>query len=128
VPTVADITKLIDQANIAFFRGDRDGAIKLCQQVLKVDTTNYDAHRITGDIYADQGRRTEAIAAYLEALRVQPNNRQLHDKLRLLQAPPVATPTTRPTAGSATVPLGNGTSGKSQERPSLFRRFIGGSK
>jgi curved DNA-binding protein CbpA len=122
-----DIQKAMDQANVAYFRGDREQALKLCKQVVAAERNNFAAHRLMGDILSDQGRRAEALAAYREALAAQPGNRIVQDKIRQLQAPPVNSSTTRPTV-AATPPRTGSLSDKAQDKPSLFRRFIGGPK
>jgi curved DNA-binding protein CbpA len=119
-----DVIEAMSRANTAYMSGDRISAHKICMVVLKVDPINVDAHSLVGDIYADQGRRQEALDEYKQAASVGVPSFTLQQKIsrtetllkQALGSPPrPATPSPDRGAGSSTPPKKSG----------LFDRLIG---
>ena len=112
----------MDEANSLYFSGDLDQALKICLRILRANNVYPDANRLAGDIYADTGKRDQAIAEYRELLRAQPNNRVVQEKIRRLQAAKAA-PKKSPSNGARSSP-----SPPVEEKKSIFQRIIGGGK
>lgn len=113
---------LIKRAGLALMSGDRITSHKLCIEVTRADPSNVQAHVLLGDIYAEQGRRQEALHEYAIALDLAPELRLLQEKIKRLEGGP-ATPSwsaqPRPTAPAPKPEE------EAERRGSLFDRIIG---
>ncbi len=79
-----DTARLISQAQAAFVRGKFVEARALCEQVLRHDRRNAQAHEILGDVYRLQGRTEDAINMYTMALQLNPRNHTVMERLERL--------------------------------------------
>jgi len=134
VPPKAPRTPLehaMDQAQEAFMRGDMNLALKICDQVLVAYPRNFDALKLIGDTHAASFHNAEALDAYQAALKVQPGNFTVQDKVRRLQgisadvALNAREYASTSDAGSES-PSSSGA--KPQKKANIFRRMMGGSK
>jgi tetratricopeptide (TPR) repeat protein len=62
-------------------KGDRQGAIRVLEQVLKANGADGEARLLLGSIFADEGKRPEAIAQLTEAVRLMPRSAMAHNAL-----------------------------------------------
>ena len=120
-PPQVDVIEAMSRANAAYMGGDRITAHKICMAVLKVDQINIDAHSLVGDIYADQGRRQEALDEYKAAAKVRAPTFTLQQKISRMETL-VAQSNTAPSRPAATPVKSQAPPGK---KGNLFDRFIG---
>ncbi|MDR3709326.1 MAG: DnaJ domain-containing protein [Capsulimonadaceae bacterium] len=113
------IAQLLEQARALYARGDRDRAMAACRRILSAAPENFEALVLSGDIHADNFRSADAISAYQRALKAQPGNRTLEDRIRRLQASPM--PSRSGPSKSTPAP-------KPQEKLNIFQRIIGGTR
>jgi len=113
----------LNQARIAHGRGDMDEALRLIRLVLASTPDSFEAIRLAGDVYASGYKTAEAVNMYQRALKLQPGNLALQDKMRIHQAvsgmPGQPKPGKRPTPAPANKP---------PEKMNIFKRFIGGAR
>lgn len=84
---VYEAQRLVQEAQMAFIRGQFRSAVSACNEARRVDPTNVSAHTILGDIYKIQNRIDDAIAMYTIAAQLDPSNREIQTKLeRLLRS------------------------------------------
>ncbi len=120
-----DIADTIKKAQAAYMGGDRITAHKLCLDVLKIDPRNTDARLVVGDVYADQGRRQEALAEYKQAAESGGMTRLLQEKINRMEAAIVAPSASQIAAGKS---IAEDLAKMSQPPPkkgSLFDKLIG---
>jgi Flp pilus assembly protein TadD len=69
--------------NILDYRGQAHGQVAKDSyaQMYKLDPKSWHVHRLQAELYAAQDRHKEAIAEFLEAIRAEPNNADLYEKL-----------------------------------------------
>jgi cytochrome c-type biogenesis protein CcmH/NrfG len=118
--TATDIHALRNQAQTEYFKGDKDHALDLCQKALSLAPANFEMLRLLGDIYADTGNANEALAAYHKALKVQPSNRMVQDRIRQLEAGKRASSPASRQQRSATI--------APPAKQNFFKRLISGAK
>jgi curved DNA-binding protein CbpA len=123
------LAQALEQAFAAYGRGDLGRALNICRQIIAADSDNFDALRLMGDIHADSFRNVEALSAYRRALKVQPRNFTMQDKVKKLQAV-VADITLN---GQQTLPKPGSRNGfdtpsgaKAGKKVSIFKRILGG--
>ena len=121
--------RFLEMAHDAYGRGDLTQAMKICRQILAAAPDNFDALRLCGDIHSDSFSNAEALAAYKKALKVQPGNFTMQDKVRRLQAVSVdialngqEASTTSEDESTPTLSKG----AKPRKKVNIFRRMIGG--
>ena len=119
------------QAQDAFMRGDMNLALKICDQVMAAYPSNYDALRLTGDIHSANFNNVDALAAYQAALKVQPGNFTVQDKVRRLQGISAdvalnAREYASTSDGGSESP--SSSAAKPQKKTNIFKRMMGGSK
>jgi tetratricopeptide (TPR) repeat protein len=76
--------RLVREAQVAFTRGQFRTAIWMCRQARKLDSRNFQAHVILGDIYRIQGQIEQAIAMYTIATQLNPMDADVAAKLSRL--------------------------------------------
>jgi predicted Zn-dependent protease len=117
----------LDEANRAYFRNDREAAAVIVNKLLKYDQKNAAVLRLAGDIFADSGRRKEAIVAYKKALAAQGPNLVIQDKINRLQS--VLSASSGGQDISANRPSANGsTKVEEEDKPSFLQRILGGAR
>ncbi|GBC92889.1 hypothetical protein HRbin15_01366 [bacterium HR15] len=97
----------IARANLLRMKGQYEEAIEVCLHILKRYPSNETAHALLGDIYADQGKLTDAIQWYELLVELAPNNpvyRSKLENLRSIQTAQQAQATTPPPASPVRVP------------------------
>ncbi len=67
-------------------QGEWDRVIELCQSVVRVDTSRADYHALLGKALVQRGDDSDAIAAFLEGIKHQPNQPDSHYALGTLYA------------------------------------------
>ena len=78
--------RLVREAQVAFDRRQYRSAIWMCRQARKLDSRNFQAHVILGDIYRIQGHAEQAISMYTAATQLNPMETEVAAKLsRLLR-------------------------------------------
>jgi curved DNA-binding protein CbpA len=130
-PNAATLADWLDEANRAYFRNDRSAAAAIVNKLLKYQYKNPEVYRLAGDIYADTGRRKEALLAYKRGLALQAGNFQLQEKINRLQASLAAASNGQDTPAEAQASAQAGAAQEKpaeKERPSLLRRILGGSR
>jgi curved DNA-binding protein CbpA len=93
-----NVPLLLRQARAAYARGRFRDAIQLCQVVLGADRRSTAAYDMLGDIYRVQGRVDQAIEMYSLAIQMDPQDRNLENKLQRLLVQERATARPGPTA------------------------------
>jgi tetratricopeptide (TPR) repeat protein len=73
-PRTRLLTMVFEAAELYFFHGRADEAVKMCREVLVQDPTNGEAAALLGDIFVEQGHRQLALEMYEKAVRNQPEN------------------------------------------------------
>ncbi|MFL7793662.1 MAG: RDD family protein [Anaerolineae bacterium] len=73
--------KHLDQAYTSWEANDFESALRECELAIQIAPDLAQAHNLRGVILEDQGRREEAIAAYREAVRLDPNLRDAKQNL-----------------------------------------------
>lgn len=81
---LADVARLLDEAQAAFVRMKFIEARALCEQVLRRDRRNARAYEILGDVYRVQNRTDDAINMYTMALQFNPRNHPVMQRLERL--------------------------------------------
>jgi len=71
----------VRDAQFAFIHRRFNEAISKCQEALKIDPTNAQAHAVLGDVYRALGRVDHAVRAYTYALQFNPADRDSERKL-----------------------------------------------
>jgi tetratricopeptide (TPR) repeat protein len=83
---VAEAQRLVQEAQMAFIRGQFYSAISACKEARRLDPQNIWAYVILGDIYRIQNKVDDAIAMYTIAVQLDPDNSEIQSKLgRLLR-------------------------------------------
>lgn len=126
------VVELLELAQGAYARGDANQALRICKQVLSAIPDNLDALRLAGDIHSDAFQYSDAIKMYQSALRVQPGNFMLQDKIKRLEIA-MATLNVHDQAAAKHAngkhPAPKQSNGvKPQEKVNLFKRIIGGAR
>lgn len=62
-------------------KGDRQGAIRILEQILKTKPSDGDARLLLGSIFSEEGRTREAITQLTEAARLMPRAAMAHNAL-----------------------------------------------
>ena len=111
-----NVAEVLGRANAAYMGGDRITTHKLSMEVLRADPNNAEAHALLGDVYADQGRRPDALNEYRTAQRAGDTRVSLQAKIKRMEglvpggqaapqpgtARPTPAPTRQPGASRAT--------------------------
>jgi tetratricopeptide (TPR) repeat protein len=85
VPDNAQALAYLADADIHL--GKQDEAFSLAQKAVQIDTRVPKAHVVLGILYADRGRKTDAVKEFKAAIRLSPNEQDPHWRLaRLYQA------------------------------------------
>jgi curved DNA-binding protein CbpA len=116
-----DPTDALKVAHSAYLRGDRTEAQRCCEEIIKALPNEPQALQLLGDVFADQGRRVESLAAYHAALAEDPKSRLLQGKIQRVEdalAAAAARPTPKPAPAPA--PASKRTSKPPEKRP-LFQ-------
>jgi uncharacterized RDD family membrane protein YckC/Flp pilus assembly protein TadD len=71
----------LDQAYISWEANDSESALRECELAIQIAPALAQAHNLRGVILEEQGQREEAIAAYREAVRLDPNLRDAKQNL-----------------------------------------------
>src|SRR5579883_167192 len=80
-PPPVDVADTLRKAHAAYLGGDRTTAQRLCADMLGAEPGNSDARILSGDIYAEQGQREEALAEYRRAQEAGAASRLLQEKM-----------------------------------------------
>lgn len=62
-------------------KGDRQGAVRVLEQILKANGADGEARLLLGSILADEGKRPEALAQLTDAVRLMPGSAMAHNAL-----------------------------------------------
>jgi len=129
MPNAATLEQWLDEANRAYFRNDRNAAGAIVNKLLKYNQKNADVLRLAGDIYADTGRRKEALTAYKKALAAQGPNLMIQEKINRLQSALSASSGGADLTANRSTANGNGNSKAVDDgKPSFLRRILGGTR
>ncbi len=80
-----NVAEVLGRANAAYMGGDRITTHKLSMEVLRADPNNAEAHALLGDVYADQGRRPDALNEYRTAQRAGDTRVSLQAKIKRME-------------------------------------------
>jgi hypothetical protein len=80
----AEVYPLLAKANLHRIRGEYPEAKAVCLSILRRLPGNFSAHHLLGDIASEQGESDQAIEWFELALDLQPDNTQVHEKLKKL--------------------------------------------
>jgi len=81
---VTEAQRWVQEARMAFIRGQFPSAISACKEAQKLDPRNVQTHVILGDIYRIQGQVDNAIAMYTIVVQLDPRNVDIQAKLSRL--------------------------------------------
>lgn len=71
----------LDQAWDLIAKGDRAGAARLLESILKTTPTNADAHLMLGSLLAEDGKPTEALSHLRQGVKLRPQSAEAHHAL-----------------------------------------------
>ena len=123
--SAATIAQWYDEANRAYLSNDRSTAGALVNKVLKSNSKHPEALRLAGDIFADTGRRKEALSAYQKSLSVQGANLILQEKINRLKAALNADSGGQDLTTKRSGSAGGETKNVEEEKQSFLRRILG---
>jgi len=78
------LTKLFEKANNAFISGNDNEAIKLYEQIIKIDNQSSDAYRVLSDIYNKNGDFEKSLDIYKRLIVLKPTKYQYHSRMAIL--------------------------------------------
>lgn len=74
---------LLELARLRHFASDVDGVVRLLERLIEVQPEDVSTQLDLGDLYLHLGRWTDAEARFREAIRLDPDLAEAHDRLRL---------------------------------------------
>ncbi len=116
---------LMNRGRILQERGDLTAALDTFDRLRSIAPNDWDVWKARGDLLVKMGRDEEAVAAYAEALRRNPEDEKLQRRLRALEKSP---PTSRPIGPSRPATTAGVEEGQSylvkERRPELCYRAL----
>lgn len=84
-PTFAEIQnkirELLGRATLLRARGERQKALELVQEALRLNEDSWEAHELVGDLYLELGKGTWALESYRRARQLNPSRGALEEKI-----------------------------------------------
>jgi tetratricopeptide (TPR) repeat protein len=75
------IRELLGRATLARARGRHDEALELAREASSLGEKNWEAHELSGDIFLDLERPSDALASYRQARKLNPARGILEEKI-----------------------------------------------